>query len=100
MKQLLMDIKAGRLCHKDDPPTSRKAAEKTVEGLSQKRKYVLNLIKEYCEQDHKDFTAKEVAGGINAKYFDIQRRKNELAALGYIAKTGEERGGCEVWELV
>lgn len=87
------------LCHKNDPETSRKAAEKTAEDLSEKQKVVLKLIRNYC-RNHIDFTPKEVAGGINSTYFDIQRRKNELANKLKIKKTREERGGCEVWKLL
>ena len=88
-----------KLCHANDPETSWKAAEKTAKKLTEKQWVVLRLIWSYCKT-HKDFTPKEVAGGINTTYFDIQRRKNELAAKGKIQPTGEERSGCEVWELL
>lgn len=99
--QTLFDPQVKTLCHKGDPDTSKEAAQMMVKSgkLSEKRRIVLSWIREYCRQGHADFTAKEVAGGINAKYFDIQRRKNELAELGYIEKTGEIRVGCEVWRL-
>ena len=93
-------LQAKTLCHKADPETSRVAAQKIIKKLTEKQKSALRAIRAYC-QNHVDFTPKEVAGGINRLYFDIQRRKNELADKGFIALTGSpERGGCEVWKLL
>lgn len=98
MAETLFDYETKLLTHKRDPDTSREAAQKMIKKLSDKQRYVLRLIRAYCK-NHADFTPKEVAGGINTVYFDIQRRKNELANNLKIEKTGEERGGCEVWRL-
>lgn len=88
------------IVHRNDPITSHKAAEKMIKSgkLTKQQESVLKIIRKYCEE-HEDFTPKEVAGGINALYFAIQRRKNELANEGLIKTTGEERNGCEVWKI-
>ena len=99
MPETLFDYETKLICHKTNPDTSRQAAQTTIKKLTDKQKYVFRIIRNYC-QNHIDFTPKEVACGINTLYFDIQRRKNELALKGWIAKTGEERNGCEVWRLV
>jgi ribosomal protein L9 len=94
----LFNYQTKTLCHKNDSDTSRLAAQKAAKKLTEKQMVVLRRIRNYC-RNHIDFTPKEVAGGINRMYFDIQRRKNELAVKGKIKKTGSERGGCEVWRL-
>ena len=99
MAETLFDLDTKIRCHKNDPDTSRQAAQKINKKLNRAQKMVMAWIREYC-RDHSDFTPKEVAGGVNKIYYDIQRRKNELANKLYIVKTGEERRGCEVWRLI
>ena len=65
--------------------------------LTRQQKHVLEIIKKW---PHRDFTAAELAGGINQLYFVIERRKNELEDKGFIEKTGQRRDGREVWRLI
>jgi len=99
MPQLSLEHEYKKLHHRADPPTSREAAVKMVVSgeLNRQQKAVLEIIRKW---PHKDFTAYELAGGINPLYFVIERRKNELEDKGFIKKTGQRRGGREVWRLI
>ena len=87
------------LAHRKDPETSRQAARRMVESerLSKQQKAVLEIMRKFPKDN---FTPYELAGGFNALYFAIERRKNELCRKGLIIKTGEIRNGREVYRLV
>lgn len=95
------DIKAeaDRLCHRNDPDTSRQAAQKMVESgkLQKQEKHVLDWIKYHHNKI--DFTARELSGGGSVNYHTIQRRLSGLHRKGKIQRTGEKRNGCAVWRL-
>ena len=51
------------LCHRNDPETSRQAAQKMVEAgnLAKQEQLTLDAIEWYCSWGWKNFTARDVA---------------------------------------
>lgn len=95
------------LCHKNDPETSRKAAERMVKSgeLSRQEKIVFRGIQHHLIGGHReDFTAIELAkwmiGDTPKTYYMIQRRLSGLYRKGKIKRTGQKRNGCCVWKLL
>jgi hypothetical protein len=87
------------LSHRDDPETSKEAAQKMIESgkLSYQEDWVMQGILQLTEWVD-DFTAKELCvSGI--KYHVIQRRLSGLHRKGKIERTGQKRNGCAVWKL-
>jgi len=100
-EQLTLEQEANRLCHRNDPDTSRDAAkEMIVSGrLNRQEQEVYNDIRRYIiDCNHTNFTAKELAVDYH-NYFVIQRRLSGLYDKDKIEKTGERRAGCKVWGL-
>ena len=103
------------LFHRQDPQTSKDAAERMVKSgtLSRQEDTVLRAINDYlypdemmeifCDgENRKDFTAKQIAGWTHLKidYYVIQRRLSGLHNKGKIERTGEKRDKCMVWRLI
>lgn len=92
-----------KLCRRNDPQTSKDAAEKMVKSgkLARQERLVLVTIEDVCEALYKkDFTAKEIVRWNNRfDYYTIQRRLSGLHNKGKIERTGEKRDGCCVWRL-
>lgn len=106
------------LCHRNDPETSRQAAEKMVVSgeLNRQEQEVFALIKWKKNNSFlvfPTFTAKELSnyrlytekagnfpnvGFLN--YYTIQRRLSGLHRKGKIERTGAKRDGCCVWRLI
>jgi hypothetical protein len=90
----------GPLFARNDPPTSRKAAEKMAPRLTDGQEIALDEIR-----DNPGSTVKEL-GVKAARYFSppdaeywrqrIGRRLNELEKAGLIRRDGE-RDGCAIW---
>ena len=95
----LFDYQTKTMCHRNDPETSRQAAQKIVESnVLQNQEYsVMVGIIVYFK--NKDFTAKELANKDIIDYHTIQRRLSGLHRKGYIERTGEKRNGCAVWRM-
>ena len=104
------------LYHRQDPDTSREAAEKIVKSgaLSRQEEEVWEAIIMYLEtkpRTHQllewlDFTTKDIAlqmaKGLHAyfKCYDICRKRfSGLHNKGKIERTGEKRDNCMVWGL-
>jgi len=100
------------LARKDDPQTSKAAAEKMVESgeLSRQEKWVYNIIIKYVQShsplldEDKNFTTKDIAhwqyAVIYDKAYDICRKRfSGLENKGKIELTGGRRDGCRVWRL-
>lgn len=97
---------ANKLCHRNDPETSREAAKKMVKSgkIQGQERLVYFIIQRYKNTFTKyhqfDFTAKELVNHTyTLNYFQIQRRLSGLHRKGYIERTGEKRNGCAVWRL-
>jgi len=98
------------LARKENPQTSKDAAEKMVKSgaLNRQEKWIYNLIMKYVnshplERD-KTFTTKDIAGWTRAyaydKAYDICRKRfSGLRDKGKIELTGGRRDGCRVWRL-
>lgn len=103
-----------RLCHANDPETSRKAAEKMVESgkLSDQEFEVYLAIKEHFL--HTNFTAKELSKVSGINYYTIERRLSGIKNKGKIKRVHykeyvspetyvlriDKRDGCCVWRLM
>lgn len=102
-----------KLCRKQNPQTSRDAAEKMIKSgkLNFQEEVVYEAIYDYVKYFQDDFTAKNIAERSNANYYTIQRRlsglrvkdKIERVFIGYDKKTGryiyKKRDGCCIWRL-
>ena len=106
------------LSRRDNPQTSRDAAEKMVKSgeLNRQEEMVYNAIIHYAKT-HKDFTTKDIArywwSSIYYNAYDICRNrfsglrdkgKIETILIDINQKTGKgiykRRDGCRVWRLV
>ena len=110
------DYETKLLCHKDDPDTSRQAAQKMIEkgALNKQEAEVLNTIKRYLNTQtwRNDFTAKELKC-MYLDYYVAQRRLSGLYNKGKIERIAEDdttwskgcgkklkrRNNCAVWRL-
>ena len=116
MEQLYLEA-AQKLARRDDPQTSKDAAEKMVKSgaLNRQEKWVYERIKKYRNDD---FTTKDIAAiawEVGVEYYrayDICRKrfsdlhwkgKIEPIWLGVNEKTGKNiykrRDGCQCWRL-
>ncbi len=95
--------RAKKLYHKDDPDTSKEAAEDMVKSgrLSKQEEEVWQTIKYHVNNTfYKDFTAKELVPWRRLDYYLVQRRLSGLHNKGKIERTGAKRGKCRVWRIV
>ena len=91
------------LSHTDDPQTSYDAADKMIKSgkLSGQESLVLAAIKDFMYCGYRsNFTARELSDATNIDYHLIQRRKSGLEDKGRIKRTGKERNGYCVYELI
>ena len=94
------------LARKENPQTSKDAAEKMVKSgaLNRQENEVFDVIKKYGL----DFTTKDIARSVwwhtempYDKAYDICRKRfSGLQMKGKIELTGDRRDGCRVWRLV
>lgn len=106
--------KVKTLHHRNDPKTSREAADRMVKSgaLNRQEQEVYNDIRRYIiDCKHNDFTPKELGAWCGTDYHTIQRRlsglrdkgKIERIYLGVDKKSGryifDRRDGCCVWRL-
>lgn len=103
------EFAAKKLYRRDDPETSREAAEKMVKSgeLNRQENEVLSIIKIAVgeSKDYFNFTTKEIARKM-LKYpyyqaYDICRKRfSSLRDKDKIEQTGKQREGCRVWRLL
>lgn len=101
----LFDRTARQLTARKDPPTSRRAAEGTVQQLSGMQRFALQAVRDYPGHTTKEmarhlFNA-EHGGLLRAADAEeirqqIGRRLNELEAAGLVYRKGT-RDGCAIW---
>lgn len=89
------------LSHTGDPETSYEAADKMVKSgkLNRQEQEVWDAILLHY-YGHGLFTARILARASGIDYYTIQRRLSGLKHKGKIARTGEKRDGCAVWEIL
>lgn len=91
-------MKAYQLVRKDAPQTSKDAAHKIANNLSERRKFVLDLIKKAGSEGA---TVKELwRANPETPYSTISARPLELLKLGLIFYAGDVRDGARVMRAV
>jgi hypothetical protein len=117
MAETLFDYETKLITHRNDPDTSRQAAQKMIETskLQQQEKYINDEIKKYHRLTRRiTFTARELANHTEMEdgdfYYTIQRRLSGLHLKGYIERIiighkedgkpiYKKRKNCCVWRL-